>query len=273
MKRSSWLKIAALVIGLGCVVLAFGVREPDEGLFVYCGAGIRPAMKGLCAEFTERTGIPVQTTYAGSGCLLSMLAFTKTGDLYMPGEQEYVDQGKRKGYITDAATVGYFVAVVIVQKGNPKGIRTLADLARSDIKVGIGNPDSVACGLVAKKILQKAGVWEEVYGNIKAHGTCTATAMELSNALVLNALDAVINWDAMAYPVRDKADILAIPREQNVEVAIPLATLSWSKRQAEAARFTKFALSAAGKKHFAAYGYHTTLTPYALPYYGKNTLD
>ena len=273
MKRSSWLKLTALIIGLACIVLAFRVDSPDEGLFVYCGAGIRPAMKSLCEDFTKQTGVRVQTAYAGSGCLLSMLAFAKTGDLYMPGEQEYVDQGKRKGYITDDATVGYFVAVVIVQKGNPKGIRTLADLARSDIKVGIGNPDSVACGLVAKKILQKAGVWEKVYENIEARGTCTATAMELSNAVVLNALDAVINWDAMAYPVRDKVDILTIPREQNVDVAIPLATLSWSKRQAEAARFTEFALSAAGRKHFAAHGYHTTLTPYALPYYGENTLD
>jgi len=272
MKRSAWLIISVAVVGLVCTVLAFRGDDSAQGLFVYCGAGIRPAMEDLRADFTAQTGIPVQVAYAGSGCLLSMLTFARSGDLYLPGEQEYADQARKEGFLDEDATVGYFVAVVIVHNGNPKGIHTLADLARSDVRVGIGNPSSVACGLVARKILQKAGLWDEVYANVNAQGASTATAMELSNALVLDALDAVINWDAMAFPVRDQVEILAIPQEQNVDVPIPLGTLSWSKRKEEAARFVQFAQSATGRAHFAKHGYHTDLAPYALPYYGDHPL-
>ncbi len=271
MKRSLWLKLGVLALGLVCAVLAFRV-DVGEGLFIYCGSGIRPAMEDLRAEFTAKTGIPVQVAYAGSGCLLSMLTFARSGDLYMPGEQEYVDQAKRDGFVTEDATAAYFVAVVLVAKGNPKNIRSLADLARSDVRVGIGNPSSVACGLVARKILQKAGVWDEVYANVKRQGACTATAMELSNALVLGAVDAVVNWDAVAYSVRDKVDILVIPAEQNVQVPIPLGTLAWSKHQDEAARFVQFVLSEAGRQHFTRHGYHTDLN-HALAYYGDLVLD
>jgi len=271
MKRSLWLKLGVLALGLVCAVLAFRVDD-GEGLFVYCGSGIRPAMEDLRAEFTAKTGIPVQVAYAGSGCLLSMLTFARSGDLYMPGEQEYVDQAKREGFVTDDATAAYFVAVVLVARGNPKNIRTLADLARSDVRVGIGNPGSVACGLVARKILEKAGVWDEVYANIQRQGACTATAMELSNALVLGAVDVVVNWDAVGYAVRDKVDIMVIPPEQNIQIPIPLGTLAWSKHKEEAARFVQFVLSEAGRRHFTRHGYHTDLD-HALGYYGDLVLD
>lgn len=275
MKRRLLIGIGLLALFGVCAFYSFHTDEArgDAGLFVYCGAGLRPAMEGLRSEFSERTGTPVKVTYAGSGCLLSMLAFARSGDLYMPGERFYVDQAAKDGHLMEDVTAAYFVAVVMVQEGNPKGIRSLADLARSDVRVGIGHPDTVACGLVAKKILEKAGIWDQVKANIDRQGACTATAMELSNALVLKALDAAINWDAMAYPVLDKTDILVIPREQNVEVPIPLATLAWSHDPKGAARFVEFARSEAGRQHFAKHGYHTSMEPYALPYYGDQVLQ
>jgi ABC-type molybdate transport system substrate-binding protein len=126
---------------------------------------------------------------------------------------------------------------------------------------------------VARKVLEKAGLWDRVKANIDRQGACTATAMEMSNALVLKALDAAINWDAMAFPVLDRVDILTIPQEQNVEVPVPLATLTWCRDRESAARFVEYALSEAGRQHFAKHGYHTSLEPYALPYYGDRVLQ
>ena len=273
MSRSRLTKVAILLGALVCAVLAFRGDDDHASLFLYCGAGIRPAVEDLRQAFTEQTGIPVSVTYAGSGCLLSMLTFARSGDLYMPGERYYTDQAKEAGHLADDLDVAYFVAVVMVREGNPKGIRRLADLARSDVRVGIGQPETVACGLVAKKILQKSGHWDAVKANIDAQGAYSGTAMELSNALVLNALDAAINWDAMAFPVLDDVDILVIPRHQNVDVPIPMGVLTWSSQRKEAARFMAFVRSPAGKPHFEKHGYHTTLEPYVLPYYGNTVLE
>jgi molybdate transport system substrate-binding protein len=271
--RSRLLQIGLLVLFLSCAFLAFRGTPADQALFLYCGAGLRPAMEDLRQDFTQRTGIPVLVSYAGSGCLLSMLTFARSGDLYMPGERYYVDQAREEGHLKEDVTAAYFVAVVMVQKGNPKGIHSLRDLAREDVRVGIGHPDSVACGLVAKKILEKAGLWEAVKANIDARGAYTGAAMELSNALSLKALDAAINWDAMAFPVLKDTDILTIPREANVDVPVPLAVLTWTQQQEAAARFVEFALSEAGRAHFAKHGYHTAMEPYVLPYYGTAVLE
>jgi molybdate transport system substrate-binding protein len=271
--RLRLLQIGILILFVSCAYLAFRGEPSDQGLFLYCGAGLRPAMEDLRQDFTQRTGVPVLVSYAGSGCLLSMLTFARSGDLYMPGERYYVDQAIDGGHVQNDVTAAYFVAVVMVQKGNPKGIHSLRDLAREDVRVGIGHPDSVACGLVAKKILEKAGLWEAVKANIDARGAYTGAAMELSNALALKALDAAINWDAMGYPVLKDVDILTIPREQNIDVPVPLAVLTWTRQKATATRFVEFAMSADGRAHFARHGYHTALEPYVLPYYGNVALE
>lgn len=273
MLRRRLLQLGILILVAVCAFYAFRGEAPDQGLFLYCGAGLRPAMEDLRQDYTQRTGVPVLVSYAGSGCLLSMLTFARSGDLYMPGERYYVDQAKADGHLQEDVTAAYFVAVVMVQKGNPKGIHSLQDLAREDVRVGIGHPDSVACGLVARKILEKAGLWDAVKANIDARGAYTGAAMELSNALSLKALDAAINWDAMAYPVLQDVDILTIPREKNIDVPVPLAVLTWSRQKDAAAGFVRFALSEAGRAHFENHGYHTAMEPYALPYYGSAVLQ
>ena len=115
-------------------------RETRE-LLLYCGAGIRPAAEKLIAAFEEKTGIRVNATYAGSGRLLGQLTAARTGDLYMPGAAFYVDTAIEKG-LADRATkrvAMYFVPVVFVRKGNPKGVHSLRDLTREGLRVGFGD--------------------------------------------------------------------------------------------------------------------------------------
>lgn len=275
-RKTLVIAVATLVATLVALSAAYALLKPSQepdGLFLYCGAGLRPAVDDLRREFTRRTGIPIQVSYAGSGCLLSMLSFARSGDLYMPGERYYTQQAQATGNITEDRIVARFVPVVMVRKGNPKHIGSLADLARADVRVGIGQPCAVACGRTAQKLLENAGLWDKVRQNIRERGAYTGTAVELTNAIALNALDAAINWDAMAYLARDKVEILVIPRRKNVEVEIPLAMLNWSKHKDTAQKFIDYVTSAEGRSAFEKHGYHTSSEPYRLPYYGEHTLE
>lgn len=265
--------LAVVCLLFCCVRALMGMSVPSDGLFVYCGAGIRPAFDPIRTEFTRTTGIPVQVTYAGSGCLLSMLTFARSGDLYIPGERYYSEQARLAGHTGEDTVIARFVPVVMVQKGNPRGISKLADLARSDIRVGIGQTETVACGMVAKQVLEKANLWEQVKANIDARGAYTGTAVELTNALALNALDAAINWDAMAFLGRDDVDLLVIPEEKNKDVEIPVSILKCTRNARCAKRFVDFLVSPAGQRLFEKHGYHTPSNQYRLPYYGDALED
>ncbi|MCS7265181.1 MAG: molybdate ABC transporter substrate-binding protein [Armatimonadetes bacterium] len=212
-----------------------------DPLFIYAGAAFRPPLEAMGREFERKYGVPVRFNFTGSNCLLAQIILSQHGDLFLPGEEFYVRQAKKRGYVIKSEIIGYFVPVILVRKGNPKGIKSLKDLAKPDIKVGLGDPKACAIGEISEAILRKNGLTEAVHKNVVLRAM---TAPELANALRLGGIDACINWDAIAnYPwVRPAVEVITIPPEQNVITANPLAILKITKNHEAAELFLQFAL-------------------------------
>ena len=211
-------------------------------LFIYAGAAFRPPLEEMGREFERRYSVPVRFNFTGSNCLLAQIILSQKGDLFLPGEEFYVRQAQKRGYVLKSEIIGYFVPVILVRKGNPKGIRSLADLAKPGVKVGLGDPKACAIGEVSEAILRKNGLTKAVHKNVVLRAM---TAPELANALRLGGIDACLNWDAIAnYPwVRPVVEVIPIPPEQNVITANPLAILKTPRNKAAAEKFLQFALT------------------------------
>jgi molybdate transport system substrate-binding protein len=221
-------------------------------LTMYCGAGLRPFMDPAIEAFrAAHPDIKIEVQYAGSGCLLSQLTFAKRGDLYMPGEEFYLDQAREKDYIADAGLVGYLEPVLLVAKGNPKGVKGLEDMARKDLRVGIGNTEVVAAGKAAKETLEKAGLWAQVQPNIAVE---VGNVPELANNVQIGSLDLALVWNITAKPVEDKCDTVSIPKEYWKPIAAPLGLLKFSKSPEAAKAFLEFCLSKEGQDLVAESG-------------------
>jgi molybdate transport system substrate-binding protein len=130
-------------------------RAQSRPLLLYCGAGIQPAAEALTTAFSKESGITVNTTYAGSGRLLGQVATSQVGDLFMPGSAFYVEQAIEQNLAQENTKqeVAYFVPVIVVQKGNPLGVTSLADLANTELRLGLGDERAVAIGKQSKKTL------------------------------------------------------------------------------------------------------------------------
>jgi len=225
-------------------------KQPSTGervnLHLYCGAGIRPFMDAAIEQFQQQhSDIRVVASYAGSGCLLSQLTFARRGDLYMPGEDFYLNQAKDRGFITSDKLVGYFEPVLIVQKGNPKGVKGINDLARPGLKVGVGEPEAAAVGRAAADILQKANLTEQVKPNI---ALTAGNVPELGNAVQLKSLDVAIVWNVTAAQVAEKCDRIDLPEELYEPSAIPMGVLKFSEHAAQALQFVEFCAGAEGQR-------------------------
>ncbi|HQK93099.1 MAG TPA: substrate-binding domain-containing protein [Armatimonadota bacterium] len=245
------------------LVRAVGMRDtskPDGTggeLLLFCGAGLRLPAEDLITEFKAKTGIAVRPTFTGSGCLLAQITIGETGDLYMPGEDYYMAMAAERGYVTDQRIVAYFVPVIMVQRGNPHNIRGLRDLMKPGVRVGIGEPKACAIGDFTPKVLRANGISpEEFERNVSAH---FATAPELGNAMKIQAVDAVIQWDSLASLYLDAVDVVPIPTDEKTISPVPLGTLRFSKHPEEAKRFLDFVSGPDGKAIFAKHSY--TLDP------------
>lgn len=223
-----------------------------EALLVHCGAGIRPPMDELAKLFEQRTGTRVDMTYKGSGCLLADIEFSRKGDLYMPGEPEYMEQARKKGFVVESRPVATMETVIITPLKQQRPVKSLADLAQPGIKVGLGANPQVAVGIAAKKVLDKAGMWQAVSKNVTMNAM---NVVELANACKLDALDAAIVWDATAHMVKDSVQVIKIDPKYSYRTTIPLGALKFSGHPDQAQKLLDLVSGFEGQAVFKKHGY------------------
>lgn len=255
-KRLRLLFSAVLVFGVcvGCDGKKDATpRAAPKTLLLHCGAGIRPPAAELAEIFGKEHGVKVETNYAGSEVLLSNIRLHKRGDLYMPGDKNYVDLAAKEGLVVAQQSACYFVPTILVQKGNPKKIAGLRDLVRSGVKLGLGDAKACAIGRQCKRIFEKNKIpWTDVERTLTFQ---SLTVNELGMQIQARSLDAVIVWDAIAAYYAEHGEQVPIPPEQNIISTVAVGVLTFAKDKDLASRFVAFAASDRGRAIFKKHHY------------------
>ena len=111
-------------------------QQNQQRVKLYAGAGLRKGIEKLIEAFKAETGIIVDPDFGGSGIILTRVQMNKDGDLFMPGDVSWVQILQNKtGQVESMTPISYFMPVIVVNKGNPKNIRTVKDFYRDDVSV------------------------------------------------------------------------------------------------------------------------------------------
>lgn len=256
-----FIMIFLLIIGILAYIQFFDSSPVYEKkkIVAFCGAASKPVMEEAALEFEKDYWIEVELHFSGSGTMLSQMKISKTGDLYIPGSHDYMLRAMRDE-VVDPDTIemlAFLVPQIIVQEGNPKNIQSLEDLAKPEIKVGIGDPISVCVGEYAVELLEYNELYESVEPNIVVHAeSCSKTA-----ALVTaEQVDAIIGWGVFAKWNPKKTDAVLIKPERIPKIAcIPGAISVYSTDKESAQKFLNFLYSEGGQQIFRKYGYLSTI--------------
>jgi molybdate transport system substrate-binding protein len=234
-----------LLVGL----LLSGCNRPDPGtLTLHCGAGIKPPVAECIEVFQKESGIRVEADYAGSEVLLSKVKLARAGDVYMPGDREYLEMAAKEGFILEQKPVCFFVPTILVRKGNPRGIQGLRDLLRPGTRLGLGESRACAVGRQTRKIMEKNGIeWSAVEKNLVFQ---SMTVNELGLQIQAGSVDAVIVWDAVAVQYEKYGDAVPLPADQNVISSVEAGVLSFTRDRARSRRFVEFLASERGRDLF-----------------------
>jgi molybdate transport system substrate-binding protein len=138
-------------------------KTPEITLFA--GAVNEQALEPIVKEFEKREGVKINTKYDGCGILTGQMrdildtgekgfpdAFMACDIYYLREVQDLFDRGTN---VSDTDIV------MVVQKNNPKGINSLADLTKEDVRVAIGEPNQCTIGILTKKLLDDAGLYDD----------------------------------------------------------------------------------------------------------------
>ena len=235
-------------------------REEERSLFVGAGAGLKPVLDPVGEAFTEKTGIRVDYSYLCSAMVLTNMRLTKTGDIMLPGSQYYLDLAIEKGVIDPktVAVAGYQIPVIAVQKGNPKNITCLEDLARPGITVGVGEKDALAVGRLTVMMLSNLGIYDDVLKNVQFEG---GTANKLIMPVAMGNLDAVINWMPVAMAWHETVDYIKIDPKKLMYSIAPIGMTAYTEKKELAQQYLDFVASEEGQAIFERCGYAPYFDP------------
>lgn len=241
---------AALALVLASAAGCAG--QARETLVIHCGAGLRGPISEIAALFETRAGIPVEINYGASNILLGRLRLRPEGDIFIPGDDFFVEEARKDGLVIESRPVAVFVPVIMVGPGNPAGITAPADLAGPDLRLGLADPRTAALGRVTSQVLRLNGLDPERIGAAAAY--TAATAHDLAASLTLGHIDAAIVWEPVAreYP---GAEIIPIPPDGNVRSLVSAALLRSGAGNPAARQFIDFAGSETGAAIFRQFHY------------------
>lgn len=255
-------KIIAILIFLSLIFL-FNLKMSwgQDSILIFAGAASKPALEEIARKFEEETKIKVHINFGGSGFVLSQMILSKKGDIYFPGSSDFMEKAKNLDVVfpeTEKKVV-YLVPAIVVQKGNPKNIRTLKDLTRDGIRIVIANPHDVCVGLYAVEIIEESLTEIEKSKLRKNIVNYAESCEKTATAISLKTADVAIGWRVFKYWDGDRIDVVPLKREEIKRIGyIPIAVSKFTKNKNLALKFIEFVISEKGKSIFKKFHYFAT---------------
>ena len=234
--------------------------EPVDGdpwaeapeLRLFAGAMLRPAIDDTIDEFEKREGVRVMRVYNGCGILVGqMRADGKSPDAYFACDESFMKQVQ--DLFLDATPVSTNQLVILVHKGNPHHIRSLADLGQPGLRVGVGHEKQCALGALTQETLKQGGVHDPVMANVVAQ---LPTGDLLVNELRLGSLDAVIAYVSNGVESADVLEAIAIKDIPCAVAVQPAAVGKDSAYKQLTGRLLDRLRSPESRQRFEAHGFH-----------------
>lgn len=227
-----------------------GASAPKTPLMVFCAAGLKPPIEAVAQAYEREYGVPIQLQYGGSGTLLSSLRVTGRGDLFLAADESYLNSARSNALVDEILPLAHMRPVIAVAKGNPKNVRSLADLLH--VRVALANPDAAAIGQVTREVLRKSGQWSALEQQAKVF---KPTVNDVANDIKLGSVDAGIVWDAT---VRQYAELemIDVPSLESGQQRVAVGLLRSTAQPTRALHFARYlGAPEKGLKELARLGY------------------
>jgi molybdate transport system substrate-binding protein len=202
---------------------------------VFAAASLQPPFD----KIAQQMHVNATFNYAGTQTLTAQLTQGAEADVFASADTAHMKTLQDAGLIAGTAQVfAHNRLEIAVERGNPKGIHALSDLARPGLVVVLADP-SVPAGKYAQQALAKA--------NVTVHPSSLEPQVTgVLSKIALGEADAGIVY-VSDIATSGKVDGLLIPDSQNVIADYPIAALKNAQYKGTASDFIGFVLSPEGQ--------------------------
>lgn len=229
-------------------------------IVLFSGSMLRPAIEETIKEFEKREGVKVLTNYNGCGILVSQMKVLKDKsdpafpDLYFSCDTTFMNQVE--SLFEKPKSISTNQLVIATKKGNPHGIKSLKDLGKEGLQVGVGHEQQCALGAITEGVLIRSKTYKAVYSNIAVR---SPSGDLLVNQLRGGALDAAIVYVSNAKPWNDIEYVKV--EEVNCAPIQPIAMSKTTRHPEIVKRLIREIESTQSKERFEKFGFGWELQP------------
>lgn len=223
-------------------------EQRGQGITVFAAASLTDAMTEVALAFERRTGtVTVDLSFGPSSGLREQILAGAPADVFVSADttnlQALVDAG-------EADEVEVFARnrlQIAVPPGNPVGVAGLADLARSELLVGLCAPQ-VPCGALARRVLDAAGV--EAVPDTEA-----TDARALLTMIAAGDLDAGLVYVTDVLAANGDVDGVDLPAGADLRTDYAIGALARGGGSQATADFVDFVVTGPGRAILASHGF------------------
>lgn len=259
---------------------ALGRMQQEAELILWLAGNQFFAMDDVVRAFqAQNRGMDVGLITLPPGLILSAIekgGWTYAGrhyagrpDVYSSVNLGHLKKLKQAGMMSQYAIHMHNEMVLMVAKGNPKKIRGVADVQRSDVRTSMPNPvNEGIMQFYGRKVLERHKLWAKVSGG-KECFSCQTTPnnwftsvhhRETPDRILAGQSDTGIVWMTEAIEAKraGKAiEAVQLPPQDSLrdEVAYAIGALEASPRKAAAMRYLAFLATPQAQAAYAKYGF------------------
>ena len=246
-------RVRMIVAGLLAVLLlgACGSQaQPgpqQRTLTVLAAASLTESFDELGKRFgAEHPGVQVTFDYQGSSTLAEQVNQGRAADVFASADTKNMD----KAAANLAAPAQPFATnrlAIAVPKGNPTGIRSLADLNAPGRVVVVCAPQ-VPCGSATEKVEKAAGLQLQPASE-------EDDVKSVLQKVAAGEADAGLVYVSDAQSAADKVDAVEFPESQQAVNTYPIGALKNAPQPELAAQFLDYVRGPVGREVLAAHGF------------------
>lgn len=220
-------------------------------LTVFAAASLTESFNALKTEFeAAHPGVTVKYNFGGSSSLVQQLNNGAKADVFASADQANMDKAVQGGIIDGSPTVFATNKLTIaVAPGNPKGVKTFADLAGSGLKIVVCAAQ-VPCGSATKTVEKNTGVTIKPVSE-EQDVKQVLTKVESGDA------DAGLVYVTDANTASGKVAQVDFPESAQAINNYPIAVVKDAPAADLAREFEQFVLGAQGKQALTKVGFGT----------------
>ncbi len=213
---------------------------------VFAAASLTDAFEAVGKAYEQahpRTS--VRFNFAGSQQLARQILDGAPADVFAPADMRQLQAAS----VTLAGEPKPFASnelVIAVERGNPLGVRGLADLGRADLTLVLAG-EEVPAGSYARQVLERAGVEAEA-ASLESDVRAALWKVRLGEA------DAALVYASDVLAAGDAVTAVPIPPGENIVAYYPVAVLAGAPNPDAARDFVSFVESVEGQAVLRRHG-------------------